>query len=327
MEMRFADMHCDTLQEIALATDGRTLRAGNGNHIDIEKLRRGGALVQVFALFIRSHGELEARGPKLNAYDYCKWLYGCWQREMAANADAIAPVLTCADILRNREAGRISALLSIEDAEPLQGRMERLDEFYGMGVRMMSLTWNYENSLGFPNSKDPDIMGRGLKPFGIEAVRRMNELGIVVDVSHLSDGGFWDVVRHTDRPFVASHSNCRDLCGMPRNLTDEMLRALGDRGGVAGLNYYPFFLHGRGDKFTALEDLVRHARHMVNVAGIDAVGLGSDFDGINDSVLEFGDSAGLPMLADALSRHFADDEVEKICSGNVLRAFRDVFGE
>lgn len=326
MEMRFADMHCDTLQEIALAADGRTLRAGNGNDIDIEKMRRGGALVQVFALFIRTNEALEARGPKLNAYDYCKWLYGCWQREMAANADEIAPVLCWEDFLRNREADRISALLSIEDSEPLQGRIERVDEFYDMGVRMMSLTWNYENSLAFPNSTDRDIMSRGLKPFGIEAVRRMNELGIVVDVSHLSDGGFWDVVRHTDRPFVASHSDCRALCDMPRNLTDEMLRALADRGGVAGLNFYAPFLHNRGDKFVALEDLVRHARHMVNVAGIDAVGLGSDFDGISGITLEFGDYAGLPLLADALSRHFTDGEVEKICSGNVLRVLRDVIG-
>ena len=326
MDMRFVDMHCDTLQEIALPADGRTLRAGGGNHIDIEKMRRGGGLLQVFALFIRTNEAMEARGPKLNAYDYCKWLYRYWQREMAANADEIAPVLCWEDFLRNREAGRMSALLSIEDSAPLDGRIERVEEFHGMGVRMMSLTWNYENSLAFPNSTDPEIMARGLKPFGIEAVRRMNELGIVVDVSHLSDGGFWDVVRHTDRPFVASHSDCRALREMPRNLTDEMLRALADRGGVAGLNFYASFLHGRGDKFTALEDLVRHARHMVNVAGIDAVGLGSDFDGIAGTALEFGDYAGLPMLADALSRHFTDGEVEKICSGNVLRVLRDVIG-
>ena len=321
--MKFIDLHCDTFDVIARSGGKKGLRNGDCA-INIEKMRQAGTMVQFFAMYIRCHTRLAAVGMTTPPYEYFYWAYDCYCKELAANADAIAPAFCYADILRNQEKGMISSMLSIEDAVSLEGKIERVDEFYGKGVRMMSLTWNWENSLAYPQSNDPADMQLGLKPFGIDAVRRMEELGIIVDVSHLSDGGFWDVAKHTRAPFVASHSCCRALCDEGRNLTDEMLRVVGDRGGVCGINFYSGFLN-KGSKYTAVEDVVRHARHVANVAGVDAVALGSDFDGVGNE-MEFRDCAGMPMIAEGLRKYFTDDEVEKICWSNSLRVIREVVG-
>ena len=321
--MKFIDLHCDTFDVIARSGGNIGLRDGNCA-INLEKMQQAGAMVQFFALYIRCHSRLEAAGMTLPPYEYFYWAYESYRKELEANADLIAPAFCYEDILRNQEKGLISSVLSIEDAVSLEGDIRRVDEFYEKGVRMMSLTWNWENTLGYPQSSEPARMQLGLKPFGFDAVRRMEELGIIVDVSHLSDGGFWDVAKHSTKPFVASHSCCRGLCGDGRNLTDEMLRVIGDRGGVCGLNFYSGFLN-EGSRYTAVEDVVRHAKYAANVAGVDAVALGSDFDGIGNA-LEFQDYAGLPMIAEGLRSCFTDDEVEKICWGNTLRVIREVIG-
>ena len=319
--MRFIDLHCDTFDQIARSGGKKGLRNGDCA-INIEKMQQAGAMVQFFAMYIRCHARLEAAGMTTPPYEYFYWEYESYLKEMAANADVIAPAFCYADILRNQEKGLITSILSIEDSVSLEGKIERVDEFYEKGVRMMSLTWNWENSLAYPQSDDPAKMQLGLKPFGIDAIRRMEELGIIIEVSHLSDGGFWDVTKYTKAPFVASHSCCRSLCNEGRNLTDDMLRKIGDRGGVCGINFYSGFLN-KGSEYTAVEDVVRHARHVADVAGIDAVALGSDFDGV-DNEMEFKDYAGMPMIAEGLKECFTDDEVEKICWGNTLRVIRDV---
>ena len=321
MNMRFVDLHCDTMGECIARSGGAVALRKNDGHIDIEKLRAGGALAQFFAIFIPTHLEAERAGITGTPYDYFGLVYDAYLREMETNRDFIAPAFNEGDILKNRDKGLISSILTIEDGVPIDGKMERIDEFYQKGVRLITLTWNYENSLAFPNSRDPEKMVLGLKPFGIDAVRRMNELGILVDVSHLSDGGFFDVARYSSKPFVASHSCARALCNHPRCMTDEMLRLLGEKGGVCGLNFCASFLR-EGSDYTTVDDVVRHAVHIAKVAGIDAVALGSDFDGIS-SQLEFKDYTGMPQLADAFSKHFTASEVEKICSGNALRVIRE----
>ena len=321
MQAKWIDIHCDTIDRVARSNGAADLRNGDLD-INLCKMQKGGAMAQFFAIWTRTHTSLQRAGMTLPPYDYVQWIYECYQKELAANADMIAPALTYSDILRNHEKGLISSVLSMEDAVALEEKIERVDAFHQMGVRMMSLTWNWENSLGYPQADDPDKMRLGLKPFGIDAVRRMEELGIIIDVSHLSDGGFWDVANHTGVPFAASHSCARALCDEGRNLTDDMLRAIGDRGGVCGVNFYAGFLR-KGSRCATVEDIVRHARYIADAAGVDAVALGSDFDGI-DAKPEFRDCAGMPMLVDGLCRAFTEDEVEKICWKNTLRVIRDV---
>ena len=321
MEMRFIDTHCDTMGECIARSEGKVTLQNNPGHINMEKLIKGGAMAEFFAIFIPTHDSGAGKGVTLPPYDYFQFVYKAYRKELEANKDVLAPACNYDDIMANKAAGKVSSVLTVEDGVPLEGKMERLEEFYQKGVRLISFTWNYENSLGFPNSKDPEIMNRGLKQFGLDCIARMNELGMLVDVSHLSDGGFWDVVKHSKRPFMASHSCCRALCNHTRNLTDEMLHALGEKGGVVGINFASQFLN-EGAEYTDIQSVVRHMLHIRDKAGLDALGFGSDFDGIT-STLEFKDYTGLPLIVDALKPHFTDDEIDKICSGNMLRLIRD----
>ncbi len=321
MEMPIIDLHCDTIMRFH---GGEHLRGLENSHISLEKLQKGGCMAQCFAIFVPTHDAATRHGLPDDAEAYFDKAYERYKEELSLNADAILPACTAGDIERNFAAGKMSAVLTVEDGVTLRGKLENVDEYYRKGVRMVALTWNYENSLGYPQSADPEAHQKGLKPFGIEAVRRMNELGIAVDVSHLSEGGFWDVVRTTEKPFAASHSCARALCDVGRNLTDAQLRALAEKGGVCGVNYASHFLHASGDNFTSEEDIVRHLLHMKNVAGIDTLALGSDYDGIG-SRLEWGGYDGTPLVVRALEKAFTPEEIEKICWKNALRTFRDIW--
>ena len=187
----------------------------------------------------------------------------------------------------------------------------------------MTLLWNEENCIGYPNSRDGEVMKKGLKSFGIETVERMNELGMIIDVSHMSDGGFWDVLEYSKKPVVASHSNARALCPHPRNLTDEMIRALAEKGGVAGLNFYPYFVNENGK--AGIEDLVRHLEHLFYVGGEDFVAIGTDFDGFDQGELELQNIGEMNLLYEALEkRKFNDGQIEKFWHGNVMRVMKEV---
>lgn len=202
--------------------------------------------------------------------------------------------------------------------------MDRLGYFYSMGVRAMALTWNYPNCFGSPNSTDTRVMHTGLTPFGKEAVGVMNDIGMLIDVSHLSDGGFYDVARLSRKPFAATHSNCRALSPHPRNLTDDMIRMLSEKGGVAGLNFYgPFLSDDITETHSRVEDMCAHVLHMLKVGGEDCIALGTDFDGMDGS-FEIGSPTQMWRLFDALKRKgLTARQLEKLASGNALRVLRD----
>ncbi|MBR0481004.1 MAG: dipeptidase [Firmicutes bacterium] len=312
MALDIIDLHCDTM--MACYFKKQPLKNFEG-HINIEKLQKGGCMAQALALFLPTDGHLARDGR--TPWQLYKDMLVCWNENVDANADVIRRAFCADDIRKNASEGIMSALLTVEDGIGIDGKMERLDEMYEDGVRMLTLTWNWENSIGFPNNIDPELHKKGLKPFGIDVVHRMNELGMVVDVSHLSEGGFWDVVRESSKPFAASHSCARALRDHQRNLTDEQLKALADKGGVVGINFCSDFL-SEDKKNTYAKDIVRHMIHFRDVAGIDSMAWGSDFDGIA-SIMDFGDYAGMPVILDLLSREFTDDEIDKINHGNFLR--------
>ena len=319
--MNFVDLHCDTL--MTLQQEGCGLEAAPG-HINLHKLRAGGALLQCFAAFIPTHDCAEKYHITQDPWDFFLTQAALFEREAARFPDVLCPVRAMADIEQNRKRGLVSAMLTVEDGVGLDGKIERLQTMYELGVRMIALTWNYENSVGFPNSPDPALHAKGLKDFGREVVEEMGRLGMAVDVSHLSEGGFWDVAALCRGPFVASHSCARALCDHSRNLTDAQLRALGEHGGVCGVNFYSRFLR-EGAEHTAFEDILRHMAHIADKAGIEAVALGSDFDGI-DCTLELKDYGGLVPLAERIADRFGADDAERICSGNALRVLRDTIG-
>lgn len=325
--MQIIDLHCDTITRF---TQGEHLRGMENGHVSLEKLKAGETMAQCFAIFVFSNDELALPGVPPTSEEFFYVALRRYREELELCKDTLLPATTAAEIEANRAAGKISSILTVEDGVTLNGHLENVDMYYREGVRMVSLTWNYENSLGYPHSTDPEKHALGLKPFGVEAVRRMNELGIAVDVSHLSEGGFWDVVKTSAKPFIASHSCARALCDHSRNLTDEQLRAMGDKGSVVGLNYLTEFLKkpiGRpDDDHTDVDLAIRHLRHMVNVAGIESVGLGSDYDGM-ENTLEWGDCGGQQLLAQGIEKAFGYEAAEKICYKNVLRVFRDIIGK
>lgn len=328
--MRIIDLHCDTIMRFY---KGEHLDGMENSHINLQKLIKGEWMCQCFAIYVpwNPPGKPSRHpAPEADPKVYFEKAYMAYLREMELNRDKIAKAYCVEDIEKNYAEGKLSSLLTVEDSVTLDGDLSNLDEYYRKGVRMASITWNHENSLGYPQSMDKEEHMRGLKPFGIECVKRMNELGIAVDVSHLNEGGFWDVVKTTTKPFIASHSCARALCDVGRDLTDEQLKALGDKGGVVGVNYLAGFLHPvvdrEKDNNTSVEEVVRHLRHMANVAGIDSVGLGSDYDGMN-SKLEWEDAGGQQLLVQGLEKEFKPEEVEKICYKNALRAFKDIIGK
>lgn len=325
MKHKFIDMHCDTISELYYRKRENKPYSLYENEldIDIKRLQSGGAYIQCFAMFTYL--------PKVeSAFKYADTLTDLYYEELVKNKEYIAPVLCAADIDKNEAAGKISALLTLEEGECCEGSAEKLKHFYDRGARMMNITWNFKNSLGHPNHVDvnngsvsPD-MENGLTEKGKEIVEYMVELGMIVDVSHASDKTFYDVADIVKGPFIASHSNCRELCGHTRNLTDDMIRIVAEHGGVSGLNYCPAFIKTGADYITA-DDFADHVLHFIKVGGEDVVGLGSDFDGINSKKLQVRDPSHLPMLWDTLvKRGLTEEQADKVFYKNVKRVFTDI---
>ncbi|MEY8297476.1 MAG: dipeptidase [Emergencia timonensis] len=316
--MRIIDMHCDTLIE-GWRHPERSFVDGDTS-INLKLLKENDSLVQFFAMYL-SRQEMATIDP----YDILKGIYAYYTKVMEDNRDAIKPVFSVQDIEKNREAGILSAFLTVEDGVFIDGKMERVEEVYDMGVRLLTLLWGYENSVGYPCSDDPEIHQKGLKPFGIEVVERMNELGMIIDVSHMSEGGFYDVAKYSKKPFVASHSCARALCNNKRNLTDDQLKTLGNTGGMVGINFECSFLQ-EGSEHATIEQIIQHLAYMKNKAGIEAIGFGSDFDGIDDNG-ELVNYSGFSRLLAEMEKTFTYDEIDKICSLNALRVIKDVIGK
>ena len=315
--MRLIDMHCDTLIE-GWRKPERSFYDGDTS-INLKLLKENGSLLQFFAMYL-SRNEMKTMDP----YDILKGIYGYYQTQMEKYSDIIKPVYSAQDVLENEKKGLLSSLLTVEDGVFIDGKIERVQEVYDMGVRLITLMWNFENSVGFPCSDDPEAHLKGLKPFGIEVVEKMNELGIIIDVSHMSEGGFYDVARYSKKPFVASHSCARALCNHRRNLTDDQLKTLGNAGGIAGVNFECSFLK-EGSNCATYDQIIEHLLYMKDKAGIDAVGFGSDFDGIEDNG-ELVNYSGFKTLLERMEGKFTYDEIDKICRGNALRVIKDVIG-
>lgn len=332
--MKTVDMHCDTVSELWKREQaGEKISLLDCDcHINLRKMKQGDYLLQNFALFVN----MEACA---DPWEHVQELFALYERLMKENAGLIVPVTCTEEIERNRLRGKMSALLTVEEGGVCKGSLEKLDILHSQGVRMLTLTWNYQNELGSPNidrKKKPTLqdtfvpnVSDGLTEMGFAFVERMEELGMIVDVSHLSDAGFWDVARRAKRPFVASHSNARQICPCVRNLTDEMIRALAEKGGVTGLNFYADFLTKAQENTPnpgTVEAVVRHAKHIVKVGGMECLGLGSDFDGI-DTHAELPGADAMERLWHALVKGgFTQDQADAVFGGNVLRLYREVLG-
>lgn len=328
--MHVIDMHCDTLmkcwyEKTVCGKPESDLYQLPGAAVDFIRLKEGGAIAQFFAIFMLPEAAFaEGVLPVTEDLDYILDCRNTLLQSVTGHEDLIRMAYNASDLEANRSAGRMSALLAIEDGRYIRGDLQRIRKLYDLGVRAVTLTWNQANCFGAPNSVDPVIMEKGLTMFGREAVQYMQELGMLVDVSHLSDGGFRDVADVCRKPFVATHSNCRALCPHPRNLTDTMIRKLGECGGVAGLNFSAEFVHADLSTDTCSAAIIaKHARHMADVGGIDVVAIGTDFDGsVGELEVDGPDKMGI--LETALKKEgFSASEIDKIAGANIWRVLND----
>ena len=309
------DGHCDTILEVMNHKRSLEKKSTTG-HLDIPRMKEGGVDVQFFAIFIEDIYKPE-RSLKRTLQ-----LIDCFYKEIEKNQDDISLVTNYNQIEEVNRAGKIAAILSIEGGEALEGDLGALRVLYKLGVRLLTLTWNQRNQIadGIWESR----AGSGLTEFGIKVIDEMNDLGMLIDVSHLLETGFWDVVKRSKTPIVASHSNCYALCPHLRNLKDGQIKALVDKGGVIGITFVPDFLTQEKRK-TIVKDVVTHIDYLVEKAGIDCVGLGSDFDGTDDLPLGLEGVDKIPNITkELLDRGYKEREIEKILGGNFLRVFKEV---
>ena len=312
------DGHSDLLYDVTRRRLAGETRVLERYHLD--RLRRGGVEGLVLALWYGTGPNNETFWKDVPGADSAakrlRIMLDCAQAEFA-ECPWLAVVRTAEEA--KRAEGKVCAFLCIEGMEALEGP-EDLDRLAELGLRMGMLTWNEENPFASGAAQDP---GKGLTALGRRMVRRMEEQGILPDVSHLNERGFWDLLDAAQGVVVASHSNCRRLCDVPRNLTDEQLRAIRDRGGVAGLNVYHGFVHRDPARQTAAM-LARHAAHMAEVMGVEHVACGFDFCEFmgpgNDGAQGLEDCAGIPAFFRELERlGMSAQERKLIARENLLR--------
>ncbi len=311
------DLHCDTLS--LLKQNENTSLRSNSYCVDAYKLKKAGATAQFFACFVNM-GNFSGESKTEQAYLYALDLLAFAKSEFKAE---ICLAKSYKDYLENLKLKKISAFLTVEEGGIIGNDILKLKELYSKGVRLITLCWNHENSIGFPNSNSSKIMQSGLKPFGLKVIEEMNRLGMIIDVSHLSDRCFWDVLSHSKKPVIASHSNARALCCHPRNLTDGMIKALANKGGIAGVNFYSFFLEEKG-KANA-EIIADHITYMLNAGGEDFVAIGTDFDGFSNPISDIKDIGEIERLFSALKvRGFTERQLEKLKTVNAERIIKEI---
>lgn len=283
---------------------------GQANQLDITKMRQGGLNAAFFAV--------DCTRPRGNHLLYLMDALGYFIEEMERCNGDILIARAAADIEQAQRENKLAAVLAVENSDALEKSLHVLPLLHQLGVRAMTLTHSTRSWAGDGCEVEG---GSGLTGFGRRLLERLNALGIVVDLSHLNERGFWDVVKMSDIPFMATHSCCRALCDHPRNLHDEQLAALAEKGGVVGITFVPFFIAVQNP---TLSDLLDHLDHAVSVAGIDHVGLGSDFDGGGDLVA---DATQLPEITVGLAaRGYSEIDIRKILGGNQLRLLKQVIG-
>ncbi len=298
------DCHCDTITKLKADES----LSGDRCDVSILKIEKYGSYTQLFAIFVCDTD----RTPLKTATHYVDKFYA----EIARCKDALVQVKTVQDIEQVIAEGKLGAMLTVENGNALEGEISNLRNLYRLGVRAMSLTWNGRNEIADGIGK---TQGAGLSDFGRQVVLEMNRIGMIIDVSHLSEQGFDDVIGLSEKPIMASHSNSRAVSSHKRNLTDDQIKRLAEKGGIAGLNLYQPFLADSG--VATLEDCIAHIRHIINVGGEDCLALGSDFDGFDTppmtELADAGDYGNLFTLLEA--RGFSDDLIEKITHKNFIR--------
>lgn len=309
--MIIVDAHCDTALSVY---EQNADFYSNGFHLDIKRLSETGGRVQFFAAF--ADPVADNNNTLTKVMSIIDTVYLAQERY----PEKISVCTDSGDLKRALAAGRVAAVLSVEGGECLNGQLSVLRQLYRLGVRSMLLVWNYRNLLA--DGAEEKYCG-GLSGFGRQVVEEMNRLGMIVDVSHLCEAGFHDVLDITSKPVIASHSNARAVCDNCRNLTDEQLKRIKSNAGVVGINLYPYFLNNTPS--ATVDDVIRHIEHICSVAGEDHIGIGADFDGIECTPSGLEGTQFLPVLFERLARlNYSESMIEKFAGLNFIRLMEKI---
>ncbi|MDK2824048.1 MAG: rane dipeptidase [Clostridia bacterium] len=312
MQYIIVDGHCDSILEVSKGIRSLTKQSDLG-HLDFPRLK-GRVNLQFMALFIEDFYKPH------NSLLHTLELIDLINKEIR-DIEFVEVVLNKKDLI-TFSPSMVKVLLAIEGGEALAGSLGVLRCLFRLGIRVLTLTWNNRNELGDGCGEEP--FGKGLSKFGREVVKEMNDLGMVIDVSHLAERGFWDVIEITNKPIIASHSCCKSLASHVRNLSDEQLKALARVGGVIGINFYPKFLNDNPYK-ASIDDVVRHIVYASEIMGPEHVGLGSDFDGIDSTPDGLEDVTKINMLIPKLEKAgFSSSDIANIMGNNFLRVLKKV---
>jgi len=313
-EIITVDTHADSLGAV-LSGQRHLTETSTKGQLDFPRMQKVGHRVQFFSCWVEPEYKPDRALMRTLAYIDAFW------EEVGRAADLVIPVSDRASLDAALASGKIAALLSIEGADAVTGPGYMVRLLYRLGVRLMSLTWNQRNLLADGAGEDPG--GGGLSQAGRQVVQQMNEIGLIVDVSHLAEAGFWDVLAVSQQPVIASHSNCRALKDHRRNLSDAQIRALAEKGGIQGITFVRDFLGGTAD----LDRVVDHIVHALNVVGDDRhTGIGSDFDGVEEPVPGLEDVTGWPRLAERLAdRGLSDNTIRRVLGENYINFLYDIW--
>ena len=306
------DSHCDTPSQIYRL--GLDMSCDNeGTHVDFPKLKRGEVDGAFFALYIPASMDAEPE----KGFEYAMKMLEATKASVSADSSAAAFAVSREQAYKNKAEGLFSVFLGLENGSPIGESLDKLKYLYDNGIRYITLCHSGDNQICDSCATSVKKWG-GLSPFGREVVAEMNRLGILIDVSHVSDDTFYDVLKCSTKPVVATHSCCRALCNHPRNMSDDMIKALAQAGGVMQINFYPIFLDESATP--SYKRIADHIDHAVSLAGIDHVGIGSDFDGIEVTPVGMEDISTMPKIFDELrARGYSESDLNKIAGENFFR--------
>jgi membrane dipeptidase len=309
--MIILDAHCDTITKI-MDTNENLLK--NSCHIDLVRMKEINNSVQFFAAFI---DPMKSNGCPMKL---AIKIIDKFHEQIELYRDEVSYCTNYEGIILTLDSKKVAAILTIEGGDCLEGELSALRMFYKLGVRSLVLTWNHRNEIadGIGESTNG-----GLTSFGRKVIREMNELGMIIDVSHLSEKGFWDVIELTKDPIIASHSNAKHICKHRRNLSNQQIMAIKENGGVIGINFYPFFLSDSGN--ANIKDILLHIEHIAELTGEDHLGFGADFDGIDISPVDIHGIQDMGNIYNELMKlNYSQSFIEKIAGQNFLRVIKEI---
>ncbi len=316
----YIDFHCDTIIKYIENNKPKEIMSGKNSDINLQGLLDNDVKAQFMAIYLYNKDYDDA--PNLGDITDWEYIELCveYLRKIEEENSSVRLVKNYKDYIDSKEDRKLSLFTTIEDGRCVK-EVSDVEKLKDLGISLVTLLWNYENSLGFPHSSKIVETNKGLKKLGIEVVKEMNDKGIIIDVSHLSDGGFWDVYKNTDSSFVASHSNSRAIQNHSRNLTDDQIKAIGNKGGIVGFNVFPNFTNGT--EKASFKDYEKHISHIVEVGGEDIISWGTDFDGINGDY-SINSPYKIMEFMDYLNLHGFDSSfIEKMAFKNAERFLKE----